>query len=149
MGGSLQEWKGLHSRTYSLHESVFKQSGKEAARTWVHLYRPRQQATCPSVKPRILAGSSKNQGSHLQRPARGHFTIISLGVWVQYGAHSSPTHFFFFVCQSAFLNSFQRKKPCVVCPRRLQGAHGARVILWLHKTALQWLCCYTKAPSKC
>lgn len=167
--GGLREWflvgsdgeeackndKGLHSRTWSLHESALY---AERGRGRADLYAPIQAPATGKHAPVWSHASSlarlkkpTRQGLHLQRPGREHFTIISLRVGVQYGAHSSPTHFF---CLSVgfpkFVSEREREKnPCVVCPRRLQGAHGARVMLWQHKTALQPLCCYTKAPSKC
>lgn len=88
--------KGLQSRTYCLHTSVIIDCGRRGrgANPYAPLHRPRRRATCPGVKPCIHAGSPKSQSSHLQQPARKHFYRNSLRVSVQYGAHSSPTHFF-------------------------------------------------------
>lgn len=126
----------------------------------MHRHRARQQATCLSVKPRILVGSTKKATVHIcsgHREGRGGIALNSLGVSVQYGAHSSSLRhiffFFFFFCLSVGLPKFisvgagEGGKPCVVCPRRLQGAHEAWVILWLHKTELRRLRRYTNAFS--
>lgn len=75
----------------------------------MHRHRARQQATCLSVKPRILVGSTKKATVHIcsgHREGRGGIALNSLGVSVQYGAHSSSLRHIFF-CQSAYLNSFR------------------------------------------
>lgn len=131
-GGILQERQGLQSWTDPLNQSVFvrrREGGRAGPCAPTQGPATGNMPQCEATHPRWL--DHKSHGSHLQRP------INALGVSVQYGAHSSPTLFFFF-CQSAYLNSFRGLGgggACVVCPRRLQGAHEAWVILWLLR---QW-----------
>lgn len=123
-GGILQERRGLQPWTDPLNQSGFarrREGGRAGPCAPTTGPGNRQHASV--VKPRILVGSTKK--SHTAHICSGHreggeIALNSLGVSVQYGAHSSPTHFFF-VCQSAYLNSFQGGKPGVVCPQTPAG----------------------------
>lgn len=91
-GGILQERQGLQSWTDPLNQSVFvrrREGGRAGPCAPTQGPATGNMPQCEATHPRWL--DHKSHGSHLQRP------INALGVSVQYGAHSSPTLFFFFV----------------------------------------------------
>lgn len=100
-GGILQERRGLQPWTDPLNQSGFarrREGGRAGPCAPTTGPGNRQHASV--VKPRILVGSTKK--SHTAHICSGHreggeIALNSLGVSVQYGAHSSPTHFFLFV----------------------------------------------------